>query len=198
MNRLLAGAALGAFLVAMLAITIASVTSGGESSAVTTTTAATTATRTTRPATTISRPRTQPVKLSAVGAFDPEGDRTENDDLAPLAVDGNPSTFWKTEHYTRGFFKEGVGLVLDTGRRRALSRVAVSTDGSGSSAQIQLGDSPTGPFHAVSSERPLPGTTAFPLAKGAAGRYVVVWITALPQALGEAHITEVRATATPR
>jgi hypothetical protein len=135
------------------------------------------------------------VKLAAVGAYDPEGDRHENDDLAPLAVDGDPSTFWKTEHYNHGFFKQGVGLVLDAGRRRALSRVSVSTDGGGSSAQIELGDSAAGPFHPVSADRPLTGTTTFPLRKGAAGRYVVIWITALPQAVGEVHITEVRAGA---
>jgi hypothetical protein len=195
MNRLVAGAALSAFLVAMLAIAITSATSGGGSSPAGTATGATnTAAQPTRPATTVSRPRTVPVKLTAVGAYDPEGDGRENDDLAPLAVDGNPSTFWKTEHYTSGFFKKGVGLVLDAGRRTAISRVTVSTDGSGSSAQIQLGDSSAGPFHAVSADRPLTGTTKFPLAKGAAGRYLVIWVTALPQALGEVHITEVRAT----
>ncbi len=37
----------------------------------------------------------------------------------------------------------------------------------------------------------------FPLAAGAAGRYLVVWVTAIPSATGEAHITEVRATAKP-
>jgi hypothetical protein len=196
MNRLLAGGALAVFIAAMAAIVISSTGSDGGSSEVTTTGATTTAaTVTTRPTTTVAIPRARPVKLIGLGAYDPEGDRHENDDLAPLAVDGNATTFWKTEHYTNRFFKSGVGLLLDMGRRTGLAQVAVGTDGSGSTARIELGNDPAGPFRAVSSDRPLAGTTQFPLRSGAAGRYLVVWITAIPRTVGEAHITEVRATA---
>ena len=69
----------------------------------------------------------------------------------------------------------------------------VSTDSAGSRALIQVGRNPNGPFRSVSPEQSLSGATTFTLAKGSAGRYVVVWITALPQAIGEAHVTEVRA-----
>jgi hypothetical protein len=188
-----AAGALAAFLVAMIVIVIASATSGGGSSSKPTTTAPPTVTR---PTTTAPppRPKQVAVKLTGTGAYDPEGDGHENDDLAPLAVDGDRTTFWKTEHYKR-FFKKGVGLVLDAGRSLGLSHVVVETDGRGSSAQIQLGNNPAGPFHAVSANRPLTGTTTYTLTKGAAGRYIVIWITALPQALGEAHITQVRASA---
>jgi hypothetical protein len=193
-NRLVAAGALAAFLVAMLVIVIASATSGGGSSSTRTSTAATAAI----PPTTTAPPpppKRVAVKLTGTGAYDPEGDAHENDDLAPLAVDGDPATFWKTEHYTKRFFKKGVGLVLDAGRSLGLSQVVVETDGRGSSAQIQLGNNPAGPFHAVSADRPLTGTTTYTLNKRAAGRYIVIWITALPQALGEAHVTEVRASA---
>lgn len=191
MNRFLAAAALAAFLGALVVIAISSTGGGDEHAA---TTIAQTATRaTTRPTTTSSQPRAQAVKLSAVGAYDPEGDGHENDDLATQAVDGDPATFWKTEHYTHGFFKKGVGLVLDAGRPRTISKVIVSTDSAGSRALIQVGRNPNGPFRPVSAEQSLSGATTFTLAKGSAGRYVVVWITQLPQAIGEAHVTEVRA-----
>ena len=174
----------------MIVIVIASATSGGGSTAPPTTRAATTAKR---PTTTAPRPpKRVAVELTGAGAYDPEADGHENDDLARLAVDGDPATFWRTEHYKR-FFKKGVGLVLDAGRSLGLSRVVVKTDLRGSSAQIQLGNHPAGPFHVVSADRPLTGTTRYILNKGAAGRYIVIWITALPQDLGEAHITEVRA-----
>jgi hypothetical protein len=193
-NRLVAAGALAAFLVALVVIVIASATAGGGSTAPPTTDAATTATQPTTTRTTAPQPAKQvAVKLTGAGAYDPEADGHENDDLAPLAVDGELTTFWKTEHYKR-FFKKGVGLVLDAGRRLGLSRVVVKTDGRGSSAQIQLGNNPAGPFHAVSADRPLTGTTTYTLNKGAAGRYIVIWITALPPDLGEAHVTEVRAT----
>jgi hypothetical protein len=191
-NRLLAGGALAVFFAAIIAIAIGSLTSGGGGGNKPTTAAQTTnETESTLPTVT-APPKASPVKLTGAGAYDPEGDHHENDALAPLAVDGNPATVWKTEHY-HSFTKKGVGLLLDAGRRRTLSRVLVGTDSAGSSAQIELGDKPAGPFHAVSPDRPLSGTTAFTLTRGAAGRYVVIWITSMPQTIGEAHITEVRA-----
>ena len=178
------------FIAAMVAIAIGSATSGDSGRRATTVPQTTTVTGAST-ATAPTPPKASPVKLTGAGAYDPQGDHHENNDLAPLAVDGNPATFWKTEHYN-SFSKSGVGLLLDAGRRRTLSRVFVSTDSAGSSAQIELGDNAAGPFHAVSPDRPLSGTTAFTLTRGAAGRYVVIWITSLPQT-GEAHITEVRA-----
>jgi hypothetical protein len=197
-NRLLAAGALAAFLLVLLVIVIVSATSGGSSSSPLPTTAVTTtATQPTQPTTTGQAPPKQvAVELTGTGAYDPEGDQHENDDLAPLAVDGDLTTFWKTEHYNKGFFKKGVGLVLDAGRSLGLSRVVVQTDSRGSTAQILLGSNPAGPFHPVSADRPLTGTRAYALNKGAAGRYIVVWITGMPQAVGETHITEVRASAT--
>ena len=191
MNRLVAAGALVAFFVAMVVIVITSATGGGGSETTTVTTPTTTRTRT-RPTTTTSRPTSPRVKLSAVGAYDPEGDGHENDDLAPLAIDGNPTSFWKTEHY-HSFGKTGVGLILDAGRIRPLARVVVSTDETGSAAEIEVGRNPNGPFHLVTSARPLEGATTFKLAHGTKGRYVVVWITSLPPSTGEAHVTEVRA-----
>lgn len=199
MNRLLAAGALAAFLVAMLVIALKSTDGSNDSSPRPVTTTVRTPTEPTEPTTTRTTTTTPatPVDLTGAGAYDPEGDQHENDDLAPLAVDGDPSTYWTTEHYTHGFFKKGVGLVLDTGKRVTLSKVVVGTDGSGSSARILIGPSLTGPFKPVSPVRPLSGRTSYTLAKDATGRYVVVWITAVPAAIGEAHVTEVRALAAP-
>lgn len=190
MNRLVAAGALAAFFVALLVIVLMS--AGGGKKETTTVSPATTRAVTTRATTTTAAPANPRVKLSAVGAYDPEGDGHENDDLAPLAVDGDPTTFWKTEHY-HSFGKTGVGLVLDAGRPRPLARVLVSTDSTGAAAEIEVGNNPNGPFHLVTAVKPLTGTTNFKLAAGTKGRYVVVWITSLPAAAGEAHVTEVRA-----
>jgi hypothetical protein len=196
MKRLLAALALAAFITALVAIALGSASSGGDDKEASSTTVRTLPRTTARPTTTAPAPRARAIRLGAVGAYDPEGDDHENDDLAPQAVDGDSSTFWRTEHYTHGFFKKGVGLLLDAGAGRTITKVTVSTDGAGSSAQIRLGRTTTGPFRAVTPVKPLEGTTNFPLEKGSAGRYVVVWITGVPPALGEAHVTEVRAFGT--
>jgi serine/threonine kinase PknH len=191
MNRLVAAGALVAFFVALLVIVTRSGDGSGNSNRSTTTTR-TKRTTTTRPTTTTKARVSPRIRLSAVGAYDPEGDGHENDDLAPLAVDGDATTFWKTERY-HSFGKTGVGLVLDARRARPIARVIVSTDTAGSSAEIQVGPNPNGPFHLVTRAQPLTGTTTFKLARRPIGRYVVVWITALPDSAGEAHVTEVRA-----
>jgi hypothetical protein len=129
------------------------------------------------------------VKLTAAGAFDPEGDGHERDEEASLAVDGNESTFWRTERYSR-FFKTGVGLVLDAGRPVRVRQVVVDSGTPGVRAEIRLGSARAGPFTRVSAAKTLTARTTFPVA-GGAGRYVVVWVTGLPpESAGE--IAEVR------
>lgn len=197
-NRLAAALALAAFLAAMVAIAVSSATSGESGSAASsaTTSAATTkAAATARTTTRAAPPKPVRVKLTAVGAFDPEGDGQENDSLADLAVDGDPSTYWKTEHY-RSFTKNGVGLLLDAGRRRKLSKVIVRSDSPSFTAQVQLGNDPKGPFRAVSGTKRVNRGRTFLLRKGAAGRYVLVWIRSLPST-DEAHVNEVRAVYVP-
>ena len=137
--------------------------------------------------------RSRFVKLTAAGAFDPEGDGHERDEEAPLAVDGNRSTFWRTERYSR-FFKTGVGLVLDAGRAVRVRQVVVDSGTPGVRAEIRIGSSPTGPFTRVSPAKTLTARTTFPVA-GRTGRYVVVWVTALPpESAGEVAEVRVRAT----
>ena len=157
------------------------------------------ATRETAVTTTRPKPTTRPVararfvKLTAAGAFDPEGDGHERDEEASLAVDGDRSTFWRTERYSR-FFKTGVGLVLDAGRRVRVRQVVVDSATPGVRAEIRIGNSRTGPFTRVSPAKTLTARTTFPVA-GRTGRYVVVWVTALPpESAGEVAEVRVRAT----
>jgi eukaryotic-like serine/threonine-protein kinase len=136
------------------------------------------------------------VPLTAMGGYDPEGDGTEHNEVAALATDGNPSTSWMTEHYDSqdfGRLKSGVGLVLDAGSSVKLAQLTVTTPTPGFTAQIQAGDSSTGPFTDDSSSQSVSGTTTFTL-NGATARYYVVWITQLPETDGRAEISEVTAT----
>ncbi|MFT6761517.1 MAG: tRNA A-37 threonylcarbamoyl transferase component Bud32 [Candidatus Aldehydirespiratoraceae bacterium] len=52
-------------------------------------------------------------RIVGLTTFDPQGDNEENNDLTSAALDGNPSTSWRTSCYSNQFMgaKDGVGLV---------------------------------------------------------------------------------------
>ena len=132
------------------------------------------------------------VALSGVGADDPFGNnKVEHNAEAPNATDGNPATYWQTEHYNGGLGKPGVGVVLSAPRSVALKQMTVSTDTPGFTAQIRVGSSPTGPFAQDSSPETINGSAVFPL-KGMTGKYYEVWITNLGTN-SSVHVNEVKA-----
>jgi putative peptidoglycan lipid II flippase len=189
--RLVAGGALAVLLLGLGYAVKQGLDDGGASSAAAPAPPVTTTPpkKTPRPA----PPRPAPfVKLTAAGAFDPEGDGHERDEEAPLAVDGRPDTFGRTERYAR-LFKTGVGIVLDAGRRVRVEQVVVDSPTPGIKAAIRLGNSPQGPFSTVAKARTLNAQTRFAVAKRP-GRYVVVWVTSLPpESAGEIGEVRVRA-----
>jgi serine/threonine protein kinase len=117
------------------------------------------------------------VSLSGVAAYDPFGDQHEHDEDVALATDDNPGTFWTTEHY-QSFTKPGVGLVLDAGSSKKLSRLTIRSDTPGFTAEIEAGASPSGTFTKVSSPETVGTSTDFTV-DGNAARYYVIWITDL-------------------
>jgi hypothetical protein len=119
-----------------------------------------------------------PVALQGARAFDPSGDGAEHDSAAPNATDGNPATYWDTEHYVGGLAKPGVGLVLDAGRPRALSSITVQSATPGFTAEILAGNALGSNMKVDASGQTVGSRTTFDL-RGATARYYVVWITDL-------------------
>jgi eukaryotic-like serine/threonine-protein kinase len=135
------------------------------------------------------------VPLHGVGdTYSGPGHPDAHADTASMATDGSQATSWMTQTYGDpqfGGLLTGLGLVLDAGSPVRLAHVTVDTPTPGFTAEIQSGDSPTGPFTTDSSSQTVDGTTTFAL-DGNTGRYYVVWITQLPQQ-GSAQISEVTA-----
>ena len=115
----------------------------------------------------------------------------ENDQLANLAIDGNPSTSWNTQFYIGnpvfGGTKTGTGLILDMGRQVRLSSVRVTFGFiPGADVQIMLGNDNTrtpsalDSFNTVARGTDLAGTHTFTVTSRATGRYVLIWFTKLP------------------
>jgi len=131
----------------------------------------------------------QPIRLTGIDSYDPEGDnKEEHDEAVARATDGNSETFWFTEDYG-DFAKSGVGLVLDAGREVEPRTITVDTDTPGFTAEIHAGDNAQGPFVPVSGSGVIENRRRYNL-RDAKARYFVVWITDLS---GSAHVNEVTA-----
>jgi eukaryotic-like serine/threonine-protein kinase len=131
----------------------------------------------------------EPVELTGVASFDPQGDDEEHSERVADATDGDAATYWTTETY-RAFTKPGVGLVVDAGEAQVLSQLAVTTDTPGFTAEIRAGDAAEGPFETVvGASKTVEGSTVWDL-EGAEARFYVVWITQLDRV---AHVNEIEA-----
>ncbi len=134
--------------------------------------------------------------VTAVTAYDPFGTGApgENNAQAPLATDGNESTYWPTETYRASFAeldKPGVGLVLRVKGSGKPSSIVVTTDTPGFTAEIKAGNSDHSFTQVVSSPQVVSATTTFAIG-GNAQPYYLLWITNLGPHQAD-HVNEVRA-----
>lgn len=136
-----------------------------------------------------------PLNVAKVTDFDPRADGGsggENPKQAKLAADGDPKTVWRTERYRKlanlGGLKPGVGLVVDLGAVRRVSRVEVTLSGKGTTVEIRVprAGKDTAPMKSEADWSPVATATE---AGGRAGleveqpretRYVLVYLTSLP------------------
>ncbi|WP_114560542.1 murein biosynthesis integral membrane protein MurJ [Desertihabitans aurantiacus] len=144
-----------------------------------------------------SAPPPGPVQVQGVTVFDPEGDPPgeENNEEAPLAVDGDPETAWQSVYYRGdpelGGLKRGVGLVLDLGEVRDITAVSVllpeeptalevlaPTDRSTAEAPLDSDES----WEVVAEDGSATGQTELALAETTSTRFVLVYLTSLPPA----------------
>ena len=142
----------------------------------------------------------------AAHAYNPYGTGPEHAQYAGLAIDGDPSTAWTTEHYNSGLAKPGTGLYLDAKPGVAATRLEVQTTTPGLSIAVlgantvpsfsyytplntpmaALGwGTPLGTSASVDSGDQIPLSTA-----GVRYRYYLVWITKLPPGSPSASLNE--------
>ena len=140
------------------------------------------------PAITHRRERALVLKPVSAVSFDPYGDGLgENNQLAHLAIDGNPATAWHTEWYASASFgglKLGTGLLLDMGRTVTISTVRVVLGRlSGADFQVRVGAAVSlADLPSVAHASDAGGQVSLDLANPARGRYVLIWFAQLPPA----------------
>jgi hypothetical protein len=136
-------------------------------------------------------PAPKPVAIAGVQALDPQGDDSENNDLAARAIDNDTGSAWRSERYDSAQFggiKEGVGLAVDLGDPVDVSAVTLTTPGTGGIVELRSADSPDyNGSNRVAVGR-VGGSDKVTLAPGKAvhTRYLIVWFTRAPvQSNGE-------------
>jgi serine/threonine protein kinase len=142
-----------------------------------------------------SPPANTRVLMTGITSYDPFGDnKTENSGAAVNVTDGDPATYWSTEHYNDApsLDKPGVGVVVDAGTLVELKRLIIVTDTPGFKAQIKATNTQGGAPDPVSASKVVGATTSFDLSPSGPKRYYVIWITRLPQSFNYAHVNEVR------
>ena len=132
-----------------------------------------------------------PVHLRAVRDYDPDGDGSEHPERVQYATDGDPNTYWETQHYI-SFTKPGVGIVLDAGRDVKLSELGVASGTPGFEAQVKVSSSPDSGFVADSAWTTIGATSETIQLQGKSGRYYLLWIRLSPGG-GVAYVNEVTA-----
>jgi putative peptidoglycan lipid II flippase len=118
--------------------------------------------------------------------------RYENRAQTPLANDGLPDTGWKTSTYLGsadlGGLKDGVGLVLDLGGLREVDSLRIRLEGAPTSLVVYAAarDVDRTPrsrrdLTSVASVDAAGSDATISLESGVVTRYVVVWLTSLPE-----------------
>jgi len=128
------------------------------------------------------------VEVATATTFDPEADQQENQQLAPLAIDGDRTTSWQTQGYHQNFgpggIKQGLGLVLDLGRSREVGRLTLTLDPAGGSELAIFGsDDPPPPSLEGWTRLGEPKTGGERVTFNLRGshRYLLIWFSSLPQ-----------------
>jgi hypothetical protein len=156
----------------------------------------------TSPGAVLARPLT-PASAAAFGRSGfGQGDANQ---LAPLAIDGNPATAWHTDWYTTARFGNlyaGTGLLIDMGRPVTIASAQVTLGAArGATFEVRVGTGPALPaLVPVASAADAAGTVRLQLSRPARGRYVLLWFTSLPPnpaGTFEAYVYDVRLRGQP-
>ncbi len=145
------------------------------------------------------------VKPVRATVFSPEGE-ADAPELAPLAIDGNPTTVWPIDTYSDPVpfpnFKNGVGLMLQLPEPTTLGSVTINLNSTGTSVQIRSSDTATPSSleatTALTEPTPLkPGSNTIEVEDAEPTSNVLVWVSTLGQVSGESRsdIAEITLTA---
>jgi helix-turn-helix protein len=130
--------------------------------------------------------RVRTLTPASAAAFNPYGSgQGDHADLAPLAIDGNPASAWRSDWYTTARFGNlypGTGLLVDMGGPTTITAARVTLGRArGAGFQLRVGAAPAlADLRPVAHAADTGGVVHLRLATPAHGRYVLIWFTRLP------------------
>lgn len=138
-------------------------------------------------------PAQPPPQIQGVRTLDPQGDDgVENDEQAPLAIDGDPGTAWTSSTYASpefGNLKDGVGMVVDLGRPSALSGVTLQVNGTGGAVEVRAAPGPDLEGSQVVGAAEITGEPVdVALPEPVETQHVILWFTRVPDVGGDNRI----------
>ena len=119
---------------------------------------------------------------------------------SPRAVDGDPTTTWRSQSYRTAAFgglKDGVGLSLKLESPAVLRAVQLDVARTGGTVEVRIGDAPDIDSSKLVATQDLTSEQLTIRAAGATpAQYVMLWFTSLPRDSGKYRIevSEVRVT----
>jgi serine/threonine-protein kinase len=146
------------------------------------------------------------VRLSGVRDYDPDGDGREGPGSLREAIDGNPSTTWRSEHYRsplESLGKKGIGIYVLAGSPIAANKLHLITPTPGFEATVYGSDGPLpdkidGWTQLAGAPRPVKERDNFTLdTAGKPFKRYLIWLTKLPDG-GRAEISEITLQAQKR
>ncbi|MFD9304979.1 protein kinase family protein [Streptomyces sp. NPDC060048] len=149
-----------------------------------------------QPGTNDPEDKKEPAQLPITGAQEhyPDGTPQNTADVGKT-YDGDASTFWRSKSFFEGpqiKIKDGIGIVYDLGEEREVTEASIALRFAGAHTTLALyATDSLSPKGSVASMKKLAGTTtsgtAVKLTTEAPlkTRYVLLWITALPEAPGD-------------
>ncbi|MEV5932391.1 protein kinase family protein [Streptomyces sp. NPDC093250] len=133
------------------------------------------------------KPAGKPIAIQGAQDFDPFGsDGSEKPGDVGKVYDSASGTYWQTDYYLStdfGRLKSGVGVILDLGKSQNIGKVTVSFVG-GTSVELRAASGDTQPtsFDGYSKVAEGSGSTVtLKPQKPVESRYLLVWLTELPQ-----------------
>jgi len=132
------------------------------------------------------------VNISGVGTLDPQGGDGENDESAPLAIDGDPDTFWRSSTYASAAFgnlKDGLGMVVTLTEQAPVTSVTLQVNGTGGLVEVR-----SAPGQGLEGSQllgtgvPGSGPITVTLDEPVSTQNLVLWFTELPSVGGSFRI----------